>query len=331
MTAALDRYVHFAAALPSGMAAYWLVRSAGLSSRRRAGVAFLLGMIATVVVVPAVRTATDVVAQVDGAWAQLLVFSFLAAALPEETVKWAALAFLGWTARGHIDRREWILLGTIVGLGFAATENTLFAYASGAGVGLLRTLTVLPCHAALGAVMGLLFSQRKAGRRSSWRLLAAWVVPMILHASYDALVLIAALSHLQRLRFASAILLTAVVVGTVATGIRGWERAAGPTRPRLPAEMRARRAGIFRLIGLILVAMATYISAGVLPRWIDQATTGSEQTAVRLLTIGSAAVALFGVGLYLRGRRLARRAALDSTSDGPRFHSGSTVERRNER
>ncbi len=118
--------------------------------------------------------------------AAALAQAFLGAAIPEEALK---LAVLVWYCRRKDDFDEpmdGLVYGATVSLGFATLENVLYVLNGGLGVALLRAVTAVPGHAALGAIMGFYIGLAHflphRRRRYLW---LAFVVPVLLHGLYN--------------------------------------------------------------------------------------------------------------------------------------------------
>jgi RsiW-degrading membrane proteinase PrsW (M82 family) len=135
--------------------------------------------------------------------------AFLSAAIPEEAVKFLALAALvpfviknGRGQRGGADAGQDdfgdpvapLLVGAAIGLGFALVENIFYWRAAAhdpvtrlvtAGV---RAFTALPCHVFLGGLMAYYLSlatwTARRGRRWGYAAVA-FLLPVFLHGFYD--------------------------------------------------------------------------------------------------------------------------------------------------
>ena len=112
--------------------------------------------------------------------------AFLKAAMPEELFK-LAVVWLYCARHEEFDEPiDGIVYGVAASLGFATLENVLYVYEGGARVALLRALTAVPGHAFYGAVMGYHVAEaRFAETGRSRALVAAYVVPTLLHGIYD--------------------------------------------------------------------------------------------------------------------------------------------------
>lgn len=108
--------------------------------------------------------------------------SFVNAGLLEESAKLAMLVVI---AACFAPRpKDWIVLATAMGLGFAAAENVIYAAAIDRfDVLAIRSITAIPAHAAIGTLMGtmaLLAAGRGVARAS-----LVLLVPAVSHGLYD--------------------------------------------------------------------------------------------------------------------------------------------------
>ena len=121
--------------------------------------------------------------------------AFFAAAIPEELVK---LLFLWLLLRKNQYYNEYVdgaVYAVCVGMGFAALENIIYLFSeteSWAAVGVLRALFSIPGHFFFAVIMGYYYSKASFGDRSRRHLnmLLAFVLPMLLHALFDALLMV---------------------------------------------------------------------------------------------------------------------------------------------
>jgi RsiW-degrading membrane proteinase PrsW (M82 family) len=120
------------------------------------------------------------------------------AAIPEEVIKISIIALIARRRRDFDEPMDGVVYGTAVGLGFAALENILYVVGSAGqwgGVAVVRGILSVPFHGALGAIAGAYIARAHFGalgmhHSGRWRrprlLLLAWLVPIVLHAGFDA-------------------------------------------------------------------------------------------------------------------------------------------------
>ncbi|WP_070121162.1 glutamic-type intramembrane protease PrsW [Bacillus marinisedimentorum] len=117
--------------------------------------------------------------------------AFLLSALLEEFFKWFILFF---TVYQHVsfDRHyEGIIYAAAVSLGFATVENVLYLFQFGIDVAFGRALLPVSSHALFGVVMGYYAGKAKTGpgKLEKRYLLLALTVPVLLHGTYDFILL----------------------------------------------------------------------------------------------------------------------------------------------
>lgn len=118
----------------------------------------------------------------DAPWRTTLIH----AALPEETLKLAALLLL-WRSTGARSFRNILVLATGIACGFAAFENGLAVwYARQPGIVVLERLFFsIPAHMAYAAITAGVLAA--GGIRFDWRRIClAWTAATTLHWAYDA-------------------------------------------------------------------------------------------------------------------------------------------------
>jgi RsiW-degrading membrane proteinase PrsW (M82 family) len=112
--------------------------------------------------------------------------SFGVAAITEEGLKYAAFMIFFWKDKNFNEKFDGIVYAVYISLGFAAVENTLYVFAGGYGVGLVRAVTAVPAHALFGIVMGFYFGlARFSGKRRKSYILLALLLPFLFHGIYD--------------------------------------------------------------------------------------------------------------------------------------------------
>jgi protease PrsW len=114
--------------------------------------------------------------------------AFGAAALPEEVFKFLVVWLYCSRQKAFDEPMDGIVYGATASLGFAALENVLYvSHAEGwAAVALIvgRSLTSVPCHAFLGAIMGYYVGRAKFG--GTFRgMLFGLLCSFVLHGLYD--------------------------------------------------------------------------------------------------------------------------------------------------
>jgi hypothetical protein len=194
--------------------------------------------------------------------------AFFAAALPEETAKFVVLVTIVLRHYEADTRRDAILAGAWLGLGFGVLEN--FSYVTrGDGwaiLSLVRAVTAVPFHVALGAIMGLSLQRFGIGR--GW--LLALALPILLHGLYDWPAMAiewnrAALNETSA-AYGAVFLLTLVATGYLVSGpvARTLRRTARnvSTQSGLTAG-RAFLAGVSGIAGLLRAGASTLVAVAL--------------------------------------------------------------------
>ncbi len=126
---------------------------------------------------------------------EVLVVSFVLAALVEEIFKWLVLELYPGRHSAFDEPYDGIVYGVAASLGFALAENVLYVvgaglenFAAGATVALARAFLAVPMHASCGAVLGVCigvarFRPTELGR-VGWRVLGL-LGAIGLHGVYD--------------------------------------------------------------------------------------------------------------------------------------------------
>lgn len=118
---------------------------------------------------------------------------YLVAGLSEELCKLLLLLWVIWRSRHFDEYFDGIVYAAFLSLGFACVEN--IGYVMGGsdpmGTALMRGLLAVPAHFLFAVTMGYYVSLAKfdpAGRRGHlWK---AFLYPMLLHGTYDALLMV---------------------------------------------------------------------------------------------------------------------------------------------
>lgn len=121
---------------------------------------------------------------------------FIVAGCSEELCKLALLALAVWKAPDFNEYFDGIVYATFVALGFAGIENIMYVlsqstFESAIMTGGVRAILSVPGHFLFAVVMGYYFALAKFNpserRQNLWK---AFVYPMLLHGTFDALLMI---------------------------------------------------------------------------------------------------------------------------------------------
>lgn len=126
---------------------------------------------------------------------------FVVAGCSEELCKLLLLRWAIWKSREFNEYFDGIVYATFVSLGFACFENLGYVlgqevFAEAMATGTMRAFLSVPGHFLFGVMMGYYFSLAKFGDQSGTKrhrryyLWLAFLVPMLLHGTFDALLMI---------------------------------------------------------------------------------------------------------------------------------------------
>lgn len=114
----------------------------------------------------------------------------------EELGKYLVLWLITWRNKHFNYSFDGIVYAVFVSLGFAALENISYVFQHGFATGILRMFTSVPGHTCFAVLMGFFYSKSKyakaIGKKGKFRLyhLLSLFVPIVVHALYDALLMV---------------------------------------------------------------------------------------------------------------------------------------------
>jgi len=112
--------------------------------------------------------------------------AFVVASFSEEGFKYLAVMLFFFRNKNFNEKFDGIVYAAFVSLGFALVENVLYVFQNGMPTGYLRAFTAVPLHAIAGISMGYFLGFAKMNaHKKSLNLLAAFVIPFLLHGFYD--------------------------------------------------------------------------------------------------------------------------------------------------
>ena len=116
--------------------------------------------------------------------------AFVCAAFPEEFCKLLMLYLCIWKNPYFDEYYDGLEYAAFVGLGFAGIENVLYIMTGGLGLALGRAVFAVPAHFFFAIFMGFFFSLARFRYESrKIFLLLAYIIPVILHGIYDAVLM----------------------------------------------------------------------------------------------------------------------------------------------
>lgn len=107
--------------------------------------------------------------------------------LLEEFFKWLILVIVIYNHIEFDDPYDGVLYGVAISLGFASVENLLYLMSYGMDTALLRAILPVSSHALFGVVMGFYLGKAKFTNNRRLFIVAALVVPLVLHILYNTI------------------------------------------------------------------------------------------------------------------------------------------------
>ena len=145
-----------------------------------------------------------------------LTTSFCMAALVEETVKYFAMRIGSWKYPGFNYRFDGIVYGCSSAVGFAIYENINYVARYGLETAVVRAFTAIPLHAFCGVFMGVFYAYSKKasilGNKGAYAgyTLLAFLVPMLIHGTYDTFAFLGNNGTMQLLIFVVLLYIAAI-------------------------------------------------------------------------------------------------------------------------
>lgn len=116
--------------------------------------------------------------------------ALVCAAAPEELCKLLMLYLCIWKNPHFDEYYDGLEYAAFVGLGFAGFENLLYVLTGGLGLAFGRAVFAVPAHFFFAIFMGYFFSLARFRYEKRRRyLLLAYLVPVLLHGTYDAVLM----------------------------------------------------------------------------------------------------------------------------------------------
>lgn len=125
----------------------------------------------------------------------LFLYVSIGIALVEELFKWLILYGISYNNKEFDELYDMIVYAVFVSLGFATFENIIYVLNGGVSVGLIRSVTAIPSHAADAIVMGSYLGLAKLNdvnnnkKTMKTNLILSIILPVIIHSIYDYLLL----------------------------------------------------------------------------------------------------------------------------------------------
>ncbi|MFP4242594.1 MAG: PrsW family intramembrane metalloprotease [Chitinispirillaceae bacterium] len=145
---------------------------------------FFLGVLATVGVLLMGIPLRGLLAQVQNPYLFSAAEALFGAAVPEESMKMLVIVLYCMRKKDFNEMMDGLVYGAAASLGFATLENVLYVNDGGLYSALIRALTAVPGHAAMGVMMGYYLAKARFGGDKKFYFFA-WLVPVGFHAAYD--------------------------------------------------------------------------------------------------------------------------------------------------
>jgi RsiW-degrading membrane proteinase PrsW (M82 family) len=117
------------------------------------------------------------------------IYAFVVVALSEELAKFIFLRWVMFPKKAFNEPFDGIVYAVMIGMGFAAFENVMYAMQGGVVVAVLRMFTAVPAHAAFGIIMGYYVGLAKFDylhpENRTTLLLKGLVGATLVHGAYD--------------------------------------------------------------------------------------------------------------------------------------------------
>ena len=147
---------------------------------------FLLGLLVTIPAIPlSLGLSAILLLFSPGPLLAALYDAFVVAAVPEELLKLLVIVLYCARRVSFDEPMDGVVYGATAALGFAALENVLYVVSGGLAVALVRSVTAVPMHAIMGAVLGHYVARARFGggrRIDAWKGLG---IAVLMHGLYD--------------------------------------------------------------------------------------------------------------------------------------------------
>lgn len=161
---------------------------------------FVLGIVSTIFAsimekyMSTILPPDDQIFASEGYWG-LFINVLAGVGIIEELCKYLIILFLGYRNNEFDQTYDIVVYSVYTSLGFACFENLLYSLEGGIGTALMRMFTAVPGHACFAVIMGYYFSKAKVASINGnpigeiFYIALALIIPSILHAFYDSLVM----------------------------------------------------------------------------------------------------------------------------------------------
>ncbi len=125
-----------------------------------------------------------------------LIMAFVVVSAVEEGAKLFFLKLRTWKNPHFNYKFDGVVYSVFVSLGFAAVENIGYVFSNGLYVAFIRAITAVPAHMGFAVFMGLFYARAKLFEKRGQKgaktanMIAAYIMPVLLHGFYDACAMI---------------------------------------------------------------------------------------------------------------------------------------------
>ncbi len=189
--ASLDPLLIGSAVLPGLLICWYIYRTDRYEHEPRIFLllAFLTGALATVPIIEMEEWLGDHIFLWQQHWLSKLFVTSMLTACSEELVKFTALMLFIFPWKFFDEPLDGIVYSVIIAMGFATTENILYALEYGLGTTILRAFTAVPAHLVFAIIMGYFAGAAKFDlRRRNNLLLLGLALAIAAHSLYDILI-----------------------------------------------------------------------------------------------------------------------------------------------
>jgi RsiW-degrading membrane proteinase PrsW (M82 family) len=165
---------------------YFYTRDAHREPRAALVKTFLLGLLVTVPAIPLTLGLSAVLPLFSpGPLLAALYDAFVVAAIPEELLKLLVIALYCARRVSFDEPMDGVVYGASAALGFAALENVLYVADGGLITAAVRSVTAVPMHAIMGAVLGHYIARARFGGGRRIDICKGWGIAVLMHGLYD--------------------------------------------------------------------------------------------------------------------------------------------------
>jgi RsiW-degrading membrane proteinase PrsW (M82 family) len=147
---------------------------------------FIFGALSTIPAIFLERWGMSLGYDVSADIVTTMIFAFVVVAGSEELVKYVFLRGYIFPKKEFDEPLDGIVYAVMIGMGFATTENIMYATSYGLQTTIIRAFTAVPAHAAFAVIMGYYVGLAKFTDRGRIRfLLQGFIGAVALHGAYD--------------------------------------------------------------------------------------------------------------------------------------------------